>query len=286
VIHLKNKYLQASLDPNGACLTSFETNHHQAILRDRPPGQTDPILSACFPCLPFFGRIAHALTWEGQTYPLRPTHQAADQHHAIHGEGWINHWVVSEQTDTRALLSYKADKDTQSHDGLFPFSYEAEQVIELHPDRLKITLTLINQHNEQAPFGMGLHPFFIRSPSTQLNFHYDEIHTPPNFIPLDAAKLPFSKGLILPQTLIDHSFIGSNGTVYISDNKHHNYQLEFDAPYLHIYAPPHQDYFCLEPITQLPGAFDHANIDSSHILKKGGAKTITMSIKISPASLS
>jgi aldose 1-epimerase len=76
----------------------------------------------------------------------------------------------------------------------------------------------------------------------------------------------------LPASTIDHAFAGFGGSATIS-GEGRMIALTSDAPFLHVFAPAGEDYFCLEPVSHLPGVFPGAER-----LKPGEALSLSMTV--------
>lgn len=214
----------------------------------------DPRLSACFPCVPYFGRLYGGLFFEGRRWDQKPTLAECDSRHATHGEGWISAWTVTAQAADSATLRLRHGGRTP---GRFPFPFEAEQRIRVTEDGVEIQLMLKNSGRRRMPASPGLHPYFPRHADTRLTFSAAAFWTPPEVghsgwrsaIP---AALDYARGGPLPADTLDHSFENFGGEVVIEGGGRRQ-ALRSDARHLHIYAPAGADHFCLEPIAGLPG---------------------------------
>ena len=145
--------------------------------------------------------------------------------------------------------------------GAFPFAYEAAQAVRVSDEGLHINLTLTNFGETPMPAGLGLHPYFHRTPDTRVAFAATEIWTPPTNESAGAlGPLPSALGAgaaaPLPGETLDHSFVNFSGEAVI-ETVDLRIALHTDAPILHVYAPAGAHFFCLEPITHLPGDFGH-----------------------------
>jgi len=280
-INLKYKNYEAGIDPFGACLTYFRY-HHLNILRPRQDVTAQSIEensldSACFPCVPYFGRIKHPLQIEDKSFALSTTNKIADHTHAIHGEGWVNQWTITHKDQQSLILTYHSDGNDR---GRYPVAWKAEQKFLLSDEGLNIQMSVSHRHKGTMPVGLGLHPFFLRKPGTHLEFSHQDFITPPGLKEIPLAPGYFDIPTPLPDYPIDHSVSGWNGAIIISyTDKYQPIRLKSNAPYLHIYAPEKKDYFCLEPITQLPGAFDKKKALAKIMTKPDGVKRLDMLIQ-------
>lgn len=214
----------------------------------------DPRAAACYPCVPWFGRLFGGLTAGGRRYDIAPTLPACDPDHPLHGVGWINAWRVEAQRadSLRCVFEYAPAPLG------FPFPFRAVQDFTVSATDFRIVLSLTNTGSTPMPAGLGLHPFFSKSKETLLRFSARRLWAPgatgSGEFHAIAAPFDFSQGASPPESTIDHSYEGWEGAAAILDGKD-GVEMNSDAPYLHLYAPAEGDFFCLEPVTHLPGTF-------------------------------
>lgn len=223
------------------------------MLRPAPSleaARQDPRNAACFPCVPYFGRLARGLDFAGRHFDLAPTLPACDPDNAIHGEGWVSPWRIVEQTP--ASLTARFDYAPQR--GRFPFPYRAEQKLTLDASGFAATLSIENAGPSPMPAGLGLHPYFRRTSQTRLAFSAGNFWTPPDGPLAPPPDALGSEAAPLPAATRDDTYAGFGGRVAIEDGRR-RVVLASDAPALHLFAPACENFFCLEPVTHLPGAF-------------------------------
>jgi len=265
--HLEKYDQKTTIQILGGIILRHKKND-QNILRHPSNGDHyNPLNTACFPCVPYFGRLYDGLTFNQNTWKnLLPTHPEASPL-PIHGHGWTSEWQITDQSDSSATL-------THNHDGLrpgsFPFTYTAVQTISLTPAGLKISLSIINSGTEPMPAGIGLHPYFERTIDTTLTFKASSFWFPPiEGTPGILGPIPTALGsgneAALPTETLDHSFAGFGGHVEIAQANQKTI-VRSSAPILHIYAPGGDNYFCVEPVSHLPGMLTNTK------LKYGGTK--------------
>jgi aldose 1-epimerase len=185
---------------------------------------------------------------------LAPTHVGADAALALHGHGWRTEWSVTERSPDRLVCRHAHGGGAK---GAFPFSYVAEQSFAIEGNRLVISIAVTNVDGRAMPAGLGLHPYFRRTAQTRVAFKALGFFTPPTNIGRGAlGPLPslFGAGIAapLPDDTLDHSFAGFGGVATIETGGL-RIGLQSAAPVLHVFAPAGADYFCLEPVSHLPG---------------------------------
>lgn len=218
--------------------------------------KADPRESACFACAPYFGRLQGGLDFDGRHWEQAPTLAACDPVDAIHGEGWISPWDIILQMADSLVIRLRHDARQVRR---FPFFFEAEQRIGLSAKGLSLTLIVKNIGDRPMPASPALHPYFLRAPDLKLVFAAAEFWTPPQAgAPGALTAIPpafdFRHGRGLPAAALDHSYVELEKSVAAIETGGGRISLASTAPNLHLYAPAGQDFFCLEPLTGLPGA--------------------------------
>lgn len=243
----------------GGTILSF-THREQNILR--PASALDDVIedpreAACYPCVPWFGRTEQKFTYEDQKHTIMPTLPIADPDNPLHGYGWISSWKILERQAHSALLGLNYIPSP----GTFPFAFSATQEFTLSEEGLKITLAIQNPGAKPIPAGIGLHPFFNRDPQSHIRFKSS------------ADMNPYNSLSAVPSEHTDHSYDGFGGMAEIV-NGGHAIHMKSDAPILHLYAPSDESFFCLEPVSHLPGQLEATK------LKPGETKSISLRLGV------
>ncbi len=253
------------------------------VLRPSDLEVQDATAISCFPMVPFAGRIdAGRFEFAGRQVVLKTN--LNDPHHAIHGQGWLNPWQVISKTDHSARLRF----DHHSDD--WPWSYRAEQGFRLTADRLVHSLSIANQGLTSMPAGLGLHPYFPRSPDMQLRAKIG------SYFPTDVTLLPLTKcappehldwsqgRLVTPH--IDNPFGGWNGLAEIfwpSRDLGVRMTTRPKLSNLVVYAPAGQDYVCIEPTSHAINALNTSpggTTGGMKVLAPGAKLTISVTFDI------
>jgi aldose 1-epimerase len=276
--------LTVEVDPGaGGSLASFRLRD-LALLRSgsRGPAGDIPAQSmACFPMVPFVnrlhrGRFGHA----GRTIFLERNSPDA---HPLHGQGWLSAWEARVLGDGLAQLSMTGrGKD-------WPWHYEATQRFELTAESLTITLGLHNLADEAFPFGLGLHPFFPRATEALLQapcrriWSRDEAGIPTEAGPIP-AEFDFSEPRRVADATLDHCFDGWSGQAMMSwPAEDVSLVMETEGcSYLQIYSPAGEPYFCAEPMTARPDAFNarESDIAGLDVIEPGGRRQISLRLRV------
>lgn len=75
---------------------------------------------------------------------------------------------------------------------------------------------------------------------------------------------------------MDHCFSNFGGEVAIIGDKV-TIGLKSAAPFLHVYAPAGEEFFCLEPVTHAPGGFGGTVLSPGAVLSLDMALSVELS---------
>ena len=234
----------------------------QELLRPLPAGlaRPAPLDMACYPLVPFSGRITNAhFYYGGHDVHLPPDEICVP--HAIHGRGWRASWEVAEHGPARARLCFAHRADDPAW--TWPWNFEAEQIFELSEQALAVTMRLTNRAEEPMPGGLGLHPFFEARQQARLKTHLPFVwESGADGVPLGLASTPekwrFDSARPMKDVEVDHCFSGSEGRFAIAwEGRPFAIRMEAEgAPHAIVYAPPGEDFFCAEPVSHAPDALN------------------------------
>ena len=251
--------LTASVAPRaGGSLASF-TAGGQMMMRQAPDAHsTDPLTMACYPLLPFVGRVAYGhFTFEGREVRL-PPHPISTPH-ALHGIGWQRAWEVAETTTAQVRLTLTHRPDPAG----WPWGFDAEQVFTLDETSLTIRIAITNCASAPMPCGVGLHPFFPDRLSARMTGDLPMVWEsgadglPTNRTEVTAVRNFTKTRRIAPLTL-DHCFSGGKGPLDIRwDDKTYGLRIHGrEAGHTVVYTPQAEEFFCVEPVTIVPNAMN------------------------------
>jgi aldose 1-epimerase len=207
--------------------------------------------SACFPLVPYSNRLAHQrFQWKGRSYRTEPGFD--DEPHSLHGVGWRRAWVVTDSAADRAVLEL-----THPSDAEWPFAFHAEQVFELTPTSLRISMVATNIDARGAPMGLGWHPYFPKRSRSRIHLEVAERWDN------DAMKLPVRKvaqsGIDADVAALDFNncFEGWRGEARIRDERL-SLRLSSSLGRVVVYTPRDKPYFCIEPVSHVSNAIHMA----------------------------
>lgn len=257
LISLDNDKLFLEISPEmGASITKFKNvNSGNDIFR--PFSNTKKLIkkncyfAGYFATVPYFGAIPKkSFLYKKKFVSLPKTHPLEPD--TIHGEGWVSQWKVKSKSKTSAELVF-------NHDGKkgFPFKYRVNQEFVLKNKSLFINISITNIDKESFNCGIGFHPWFNISKFSRIysnNFTYIKEY-PKKFF----NKKLFSrkKFLDLNKFKIDKTFINWNGRAKLVINKDTTIEIKNkkNINNLHVYSPPNENFFCIEPVTNIGDAY-------------------------------
>jgi aldose 1-epimerase len=228
----------------------------------------NPLGMASFPLLPYCNRLRDArFVFNGETVDLSRDGNAFD--HALHGHAWRRPWTVVKTTASAVELSLRHEPGEEpAHH--WPYAYEATQRIELtDAGDLQVTLTIHNLADKPMPFGMGHHPYYPRTPSTQIHTGVRAMwHATQDLLPTALAAhesvdmLASDEGMLANAFDLDNNFAGWSRSATIKwPDENRSVTLTADAAFAHmvLYAPAaHPDLLCVEPVSN---TVDFLNLD-------------------------
>lgn len=241
-------------------------------------GDTDRYSLACFPMLPWSNRIsAGGFDHDGVHHPLNPNRQA--EPYPIHGDGWLQAWQLRQSAPDTLEMTL----DSQAFAG-DPYHYQAMQRFVLREGGMDQTLLVTHTGRHALPYGIGLHPWFLRTPETRLTTQAKGVwlsgadplptqHTtefPPGWDP--------RSGMQVNGSLVDNAYTGWCGQASITWPEH-QLEMTIDVPdiqkrglsdgYFLLYRPPAGQAFCFEPVSHPIDAFHLAGQPGLRVLHTG-----------------
>jgi aldose 1-epimerase len=251
--------LRLSLSPLiGGAISAFEWMEDSAprpILRKSHTLLENVLDAASFPLVPYVNRIRDGhFTFRGREVRLAPN--MAGDPSPLHGQGWLNPWIVEDSGDRRAVLTYR------HHSGEWPWSYEARQEFAINEGGLSVTLSCTNSDTEPMPCGLGQHPYFPCGAQTRIDAQVTKAWTiDEKVLPLEdvpaKGRYDLTDRLVCGQDL-DNGFGGWDGKAHINDPGW-PYEVRLtspDARFFQLYSPPRGAIFVAEPVTHANAALN------------------------------
>lgn len=204
--------------------------------------------------VPWSGRISGGgFEFGGRFHSLVPN--LAGEPLPIHGSGFASPWTVVKAVGAQAILTLWSN-------GPGPYRFEARVIYTLDAGALTMSLAVTSHAVDPLPYGLGLHPWFPRTPGTALRARAttvtleDSRHLPAGPVPVASRKdWDFSEPHPLPGTWINNDFSPWDGRAEIIW-RDRNLRILVDTdrdPRLTtfiLYSPDSEaDFFCFEPVT-------------------------------------
>jgi aldose 1-epimerase len=279
----------------GAGLARYDflaSGGRQPLFRPCPdPERAGPFDLAHNLLVPWSGRISGGgFSVEDHFYPLAPNWPGEPL--PIHGNGFSSPWEVEEQEERRAVCRLVSG-------GPGPYAYEGRVTYALEEGALAIELAVTNRAPAALPYGLGLHPWFPRTPGTTLHAPAalvtleDHLHLPAGQIPVSARKdWDFSTPRRLPGAWINNDFSPWNGRAEIAWADR-GLALAVDTrgdPHLKayiLYSPASDaDFFCFEPVTHPVDAHNRGGGRQKHgLVSLAPGETLAIGCCFAPRQL-
>lgn len=243
---------------------------------------------SCFPLVPFSNRIREGkFRFAGRDVQL-PLN-VPGQKHCEHGHGWQAPWRVIAQKPESLTIEYRHFADA------WPFPYTAWQIFRLEPEWLTVEIAVKNTGQEPMPVGVGLHPYFPRTPRTNLTASVDKIwDTDDEMMPTRLTDPPperrLGEGVRVDSVEMDNGFTNWSRRAEIEwPENRTRLTMTADQPlgFLVVYTPPGEDFFCAEPVSNCTDAFNLAGqgrIDTGMSVLAPG-KTLRAAVAFTPSVL-
>jgi aldose 1-epimerase len=287
ILTLSSSNLELQLSPSigGAIsrLAFLGAGGATAILRDSHTPLENVLEAASFPLVPYVNRVRDgSLTFRGRTVSMSPNMSGDPS--PLHGQGWLNPWIVEEASESRALLSYRHES------GEWPWGYEARQEFRVEEAVLWIGLTCRNVSGEPMPCGLGQHPYFPCSANTRIetgvthSWTVDDKVLPVEKVPA-TGRYDLSDRLICGQDL-DNGFGGWSGRVLMNDPAW-PFELELSSPqarFFQVYSPASGGIFVAEPVSHANAAMNAPETDwpelGFRVLEPGEEMRLDMRLEV------
>ena len=220
----------------------------------------DPQGMGCFASIPYVSRITHGeFGFDGRKYIVPPNQPPSP--HPLHGYVWRHPGEVAEESKTRFTILHRCERDD------YPFRFRSWQSWRLSdPRTLEVKLSVENTGERAMPFGLGLHPFFKKTPGCALQALVDCI------ILNDADVRPTAIRPVPPQQSFSSDFRRLSDLPV--DNCFTGWMQNYDIAWpeydlgLHVTAdstfrflvvcsPPGTDWFCVNPVSHYNDALNN-----------------------------
>lgn len=211
--------------------------------------------AGCYPLLPFSNRIrAGAFSRAGREAQL-PLHPG--ERHALHGDAQRMPWTLSALETHSATM--RLDHPRGAHG--WPWSYYAEQEVQLTAEGLSLDLRVTNTDDADMPCGLGLHPYFPARFADRIGFQAAEVWAPDaEFLGTAPVAVPATEDYAVPRPLADTELTQYYGawqgeaTLASADGPAITLQADAALRHMVLHRPAGRGYFCVEPVSHVANA--------------------------------
>jgi len=271
LVKIKNECLQVEVSPVvGASIFSMKYNREGEwvdIMRPTPEeavANKDVGSFASFNLFPYSNRIE-----DGLLKFKRDEYQLGDEdNHAIHGESRTRPWQVIELNESSVLLEFDS---AQYKDISWPFPFAARIEYKVEGNSFIVRTSLKNEGAQLMPGGMGIHPYFMRNITGEvekvkldmetIGLYPGETQIPTGHWVNPPEKWNFTGNRELTTEFLDNCFLAGTGPIRITwQDSNLELLIERDEIFKHvvIYCPTGEEFFALEPVTNCNNGFNMA----------------------------
>jgi aldose 1-epimerase len=247
-----------------------------AVLRSVEPGALPgPRQSACFPLVPYSNRLGYKrFRWQGREHTTAANF-GHDYPHSLHGSAWQQPWrtIASDASSAELMLTQRADEH-------WPFAFDVTQRFELEDDALTLRLRFTNIDARTQPVGLGWHPYFPKRTHSRIHVECSGRweSDPATHLPTRRVAQSGIDGEVRHLDF-DHCFEGWRGAARVRDEAL-SLAITSSLPYVVVYTPPAQDYFCVEPVGHVSNAIQMADPAAHGLVAVAAADTLDAWMKI------
>ena len=238
--------------------------------------------AGCFPLVPFSNRIAGSrFRFDGREIALEPNHPGDPSSPVIHGFGWLGEWSAVLMDEREARLVYRHEA------GTWPWTFEATETIRVFDGGFAVELGVQNLADTPMPVGLGFHPYFPRSDTTLYKgLHRGEWQNDAGCIPMRLEERPEAvdwwHGRPVTTRNVDTAFTQRQGPLTVQwPDRGMGARIEpsADLPFTVVYVPEGEDFFCVEPVSNMTDAFNRGREDSGmRVLGPGECWSVSMRV--------
>lgn len=197
----------------------------------------------------------------------------------IHGFAHSKAWEVLAELPEHLIVSLKANDQTRA---VYPFEFEVQQHFQVFDKGLEILVTIFNHGDKPMPFSGGFHPYYRRFEGAKLKckptkrLQYNEDLTD---VIGEQALLKFPRD-VNDEAINEQLFEWETQMIQmlLPDGQKLTQATDGLCKYLQLYAPPGEDFICLEPWIAYPNAVNHKQVP---ILEAGEKVAFVLQVAVS-----
>jgi aldose 1-epimerase len=214
---------------------------------------------AGFPLMPYSGPLfGPGFTFAGASYPL--ARNIREEPTATHGEAWIAPFRIVASADAALELEMTHEPTP----GTFPLRFRGHVRYSLSDDGLSILLRVTSRDHRPMPAGLGIHPYFPKSPGTRLRFAAVGVWPPdaPEAVSLGCQPLmeglDFGDAPDVSAMVVDRLYEGWDGRAELIARDGFRTVIEADGVLdkMQIYSAGDYPYVCVEPVSNANDGFN------------------------------
>jgi aldose 1-epimerase len=235
---------------------------------------------ANFAMLPWSNRISGGgFEQAGHFHAMAPNR--AGEPYPIHGDGWLQRWAIAQPAADTLVMHLESARFEGN-----PYHYRATQTFTLLDGGLDQSVSVTHLGEEPLPYGLGLHPWFVRSPGMRLTAPVRGVWLcgddplPTQHTDRFPPSWDLNTGAPVAGSFIDNAFTGWSGEALI-DWPEASLSLAMRVPavqaagkadgYCLMYRPPLGPSFCFEPVSHPIDAFHLPGRPGLRVLAQGEA---------------
>jgi aldose 1-epimerase len=232
----------------------------------------DPLRCGIPLVFPFAGRLnSYEQTFRGQSFTVRDAPVLEGK--PLHGYVIDRQWRVVEQSDSRAVATFRASTDEPSLLEQWPADFQITVSYEVAGTALICEITIINPDTKPLPFGFGTHPYFrlplggrdaaacrVTVPAAAY-WELSELVPTGRKLPAsgdyDLRNAPAYGDISIDAVFTDLAVTDGQVQTTIEDpNSGRRLIQRYDPDFRHctVYCPPHREAIAIEPWTAIPNS--------------------------------
>ena len=298
LIALTSRRFTAGVAPDlGGSLLYFATAREPIVDFVRPTSArslTDGNVRATagYPLVPYSNRIGDGrFRFDGREVALERNSDVSS--HPIHGLGWLARWRVEAAAADRVVLVLE-HAPSGAQDAAWPWAFAATQTFELDDRRLSWRIDLTNRDPHPMPAGLGMHPFFPKSPRMEVRFEAAQVwRNDERMLPMSRTDVPdewnFQRARALDSLAVDNCFAQWTGSAeLVWPDRGWSLALAADPLFGHlvVYTAPAKDSIAIEPVSHANNAVNLADrYDDTGLRVLQPGETMTGAMTLTPRPL-
>ena len=220
---------------------------------DQSGVQTEWAKGGLFALVPYSNRLAEGkLHFRGDVFDLPPHPSVAP--HTLHGNAHLQVWTLQGHTQDAATLVLNCPASPH-----WPWNYQARLLFALESaSDLRIQVSLTNSDHRPSPAGIGLHPYLMADPNSDVVHDATSYWPTSGGLPNGLQPLPVGDLAERPDTLHLGGWRGY-ASVALASGGRVTLRASEALGHLVIHRPPQGGYLCIEPTSHVVNGFNLAN---------------------------